>query len=116
MNTSAKRLPILSFLFGAMAAHAQYISSGTSSFVTTRNCIDGCNSISTVLQYADGGLPGQTASSASLAVPGYGQVSASAQLTGVLGAPLLNAAASSTNGTREGATAYGLQSYTYTGS
>jgi hypothetical protein len=116
MNKNPKSLLTFSLFFAAMGAQAQYVSSGTSSFVTTRNCIAGCSSISTVLEYADGGAPGQSASAASLAVAGYGEVSASAALTGVLGTPLLNAAASSTSGTREGATAYALQSYTYTGS
>jgi hypothetical protein len=118
MSTVSKGLLPFGLLFGSIAAQAQFISSGTSTEVTTRNCIagqSGCDSISTIVQYVINGNPGQSTSSANLGVPGYGQVSSNAALTGAIGAPILNVSASSEAGTREGATAFGLQSYTYTG-
>lgn len=113
-----KGLPVLALLLGSITANAQFISSGTSSGTTARNCVagtTGCDSVSSILFSSDAGLPGQTSSSAALVTPGFGQTSASAALTGVIGAPILTAEASSTAGTREGASAFALQSYTYTG-
>jgi hypothetical protein len=118
MNTTSKGLLLLGMLSGSMAAQAQFVSSGTSSEATARNCvagISGCDAISPIVQFAMDGTPGQTVSSASLVLPGYGQVMAGAALSGVIGAPILTATASSTAGTREGASAFALQSYTYTG-
>ncbi|HEY0747221.1 MAG TPA: hypothetical protein VGD63_11005 [Steroidobacteraceae bacterium] len=119
MKTASMISIALAALGGSMAANAQtYITSGTSEFLSARNCIAGataCDSIGKVLNVTEGGLPGQTSSSVTQTIPGYGSTSASAQLTGVLGSPILNVSAMSTAGTREGATAYALQSYTYTG-
>jgi hypothetical protein len=118
MNTTSNGLLLLGLLSGSIAAHAQFVSSGTSSEATARNCVagvSGCDAISTIVQYSMDGAPGQSASSANLALPGYGQVAASATLSGVIGAPILTGTASSTVGTREGASAFALQSYTYTG-
>src|SRR5271165_3885913 len=119
MNTGSKGLLVVGLLSGSIAAQAQFVSSGTTSEVTARNCvagISGCDSISPIVQYVIDGNPGQPTSSANLSLSGYGQVSSSVALAGVLGAPILNVSALSDAGTREGATAYGLQSYTYTGS
>jgi hypothetical protein len=118
MNAGSKGLLLLGLLSGSIAAQAQSISSGTSSGATARDCVagaTGCDSISRILFSAVGGLPGDVSSSANLAAPLHGQSSASAALTGVIGAPILDATALSTAGTREGATALALQSYTYTG-
>jgi len=118
MNTTSRGLLLVGLLSGSVAAQAQFVSSGTSSEATARNCVagaSGCDSISPIVQYAMDGTPGQAASAANLALPGYGQVTASAALSGVIGAPILTATASSIAGTREGASAFALQSYTYTG-
>jgi hypothetical protein len=118
MNTTSKGLLLLGLLSGSITAQAQFVSSGTSSEATSRNCVagvSGCDGISPIVQFSIDGTPGQTTSSASLALPGYGPVTASAALTGVIGAPVLTATASSMAGTRQGASDFALQSYTYTG-
>ncbi len=119
MNNRSKVVLFVGLLFGSLAAQAQFVTSSTSSEATSRDCVagtSGCDGISKIVQFTMDGNPGSTSSSASQSLPGYGPVSASASLTGVIGAPILNVAASSGAGTRQGATAFALQSYTYMGS
>jgi len=116
MNNQSKTLLFVGLLSGSFAAQAQFVTSSTSVEATSRDCIagtSGCDGISKIVQFTMDGNPGSTASSASQSLPGYGPVSASAALTG--GTPVLNVAAASDAGTRQGATAFALQSYTYTG-
>jgi PEP-CTERM motif len=118
MKTLLKGLIAIAAVATSMAAHAGLILSGTSTYATARDCVagvSGCDSVSPIVYSTAGGLPGATTSSVTQLPPGYGQSTASATLSGVIGAPVLYASATSTAGTREGASAYGLQSYTYVG-
>ena len=118
MKAAARVLFILASIGGCAAAQAQDVNSSTSAFVSARDCISGtsgCDSISHVRYYAVGGNPGDSSASAAQSPTGYGTSSAGATLTGVIGAPILTVSAVSTAGNREAASAFGLQSYTYTG-
>ena len=104
----------------ATAVQASQIYAGTSELVTFRTCIAGgtpCDNITPILQQGLGGFPGALASSASLPLtPGFGEVSATVELSGVAGAPNLTAHASSVAGSRVNTNSYALQHYTFTGS
>jgi hypothetical protein len=126
MKPNSNALLLLSLMSAAMAAHAQTVTSLTASEVTARDCTagaSGCDSISRIVGHSTVSAP--TTSSTSLA--GVVLPTEFAGVTATAGAtisgstptslvtPTLTAAATSNTGTREGATAYALQGYTYTG-
>lgn len=95
------------------------ISAGTSEYVTMRICAvtgaSGCDLISNVLYGRYGGLPGDSSSSVAFSVDGYGSGSGSVSLSGVIGAPVLKASASSQSERRINTNSIALQRYTYEG-
>ena len=95
------------------------ISAGTSEYITMRTCTvigaSGCDQISPVQFGQFGGLPGDSESTVNLSVDGYGSGSSSVALSGVIGAPILKASASSQSGKRISTNSIALQRYTYDG-
>lgn len=107
---------------GALAspwASAIPISAGTAEYVTVRDCyagLSGCDGISVILPGSRfGGFAGDASSSVSVDLPGYGAASGSVALSGVVGAPILKASASSLPGKRLNTNSVALQRYTYIG-
>src|SRR5271167_2424947 len=119
MKTIPKGLVIVALLSGPVAANAQTaIQSGTSALVTFRNCVAGvtaCDSIGTIQSEQFGGNPGDLSASASETYANYGSAATSVALSGVDGAPILHAIASSDTGARVNTNSIALQLYTYTG-
>jgi hypothetical protein len=126
MKPSSSTLLILSLISVSVAAHAQTVDSLTASEVTARDCTagaSGCDSISPIVGHST--VSGLTGSSTNLTAvplpPEFAGVTATAGATisgsspSTLVTPTLTATATSNAGTREGATAYALQSYTYGG-
>lgn len=103
----------------AQFAQAVEISAGTAEYVTVRDCIvagvSGCDEVSPVLFGNYGGFPGEAASSASISVSGYGSTNGSVSLSGVVGAPVLKASATSALGKRLSTNSVALQRYVYDG-
>lgn len=103
----------------APVAQAIDIGAGTAEYVTMRDCtvpgVSGCDDVSRVLFGQYGGLPGIAMSSARVSVPGYGFTSGSVSLSGVIGAPVLKAIASSEPGKRLNTNSAALQRYVYGG-
>ena len=118
MNT-LKRIVAAATLALPWAAQATLISYGTVEFVTARLCIagaSGCDDVSRIISSSRGGLPGDAMSSASATFAGFGTAFGSVSLSGVVGAPILKASATSELGKRVNTNSIALQRYTYTGS
>ena len=117
---SAKRLLAVPALLALTAnADATLISYGTAEGISFRTCVagvSGCDDLSPLVQSAFGGFPGAASSSATSTLAGFGTASGTVTLSGVIGAPLLSAIATSTAGTRQNTNSVALQSYTYVGS
>lgn len=100
-------------------AFSAEISAGTSEYVTIRTCtvigVSGCDQISRVMFGQYGGLPGDSSSTVNFSVDGYGSGSGSVSLSGVIGAPILKASASSESGRRINTNSIALQRYIYEG-
>lgn len=114
-----KRLPLALLLAAPLLAQATQITAGTAEYVTFRHCVAGataCDDISPIVTGQLGGNPGAYSSSATQTVAGYGSASGSVSLSGVVGAPVLHASATSVAGTRANTNSAALQTYTYTGS
>jgi hypothetical protein len=119
MKRLSARSPLALILAAPLAVHAMGITAGTSEYITFRDCIAGataCDSISPIVSGQFGGNPGAYASAASQTHAGYGSASGSVSFSGVIGAPVLHASASSDAGKRANTNSVALQSYTYTGS
>ncbi len=117
-----RRLPVLAplalILAAPLAAQAVEITAGTSEYVTFRDCIPGagaCDTVSHIVSGRYGGSPGAVSSSAGESFAGYGSAAGSVSLSGVIGAPVLHASATSLAGKRVNTNSVALQSYTYTG-
>jgi len=113
------RSPLVAFLAAPLFAHAVDITAGTAEYITFRDCIAGvtaCDSISRIVSGQYGGNPGAYSSAATQNHAGYGSASGSVSFSGVIGAPVLHANASSDPGKRANTNSVALQSYTYTGS
>ncbi|MFL6681518.1 MAG: PEP-CTERM sorting domain-containing protein [Burkholderiaceae bacterium] len=113
------RSPLAVILAAPLVAHAVGITAGTSEYITFRDCIAGttaCDSISPIVSGQFGGNPGAYSSAATQTHAGYGSASGSVSFSGVIGAPVLHASASSDAGKRANTNSVALQSYTYTGS
>ena len=100
--------------------HATPVYSDTSEFVTLRYCIrlgqTNCDDVTPILAGALGGFPGALSSSAIMpSTPTFGSGSGSVSLSGVVGAPILRATATSDAGARVNTNSAALQQYTYTG-
>ncbi len=118
MNRLLARAPLVLLLAAPLATHAVGITAGTSEYITFRDCIPGataCDSISPIVTGAFGGNPGAYSSAATDTVAGYGTASGSVSFSGVIGAPVLHANASSLAGKRVNTNSVAVQSYTYTG-
>ena len=114
-----KHLPLALLLAAPLAAHATQIAAGTAEYVTFRDCIAGataCDDISPIRNGQFGGNPGAASSSVTQNAAGYGSAYGSVSLSGVAGAPVLHASATSDAGKRVNTNSVALQSYTYTGS
>jgi hypothetical protein len=119
MKRLSARSPLAVILAAPLVAHAVNITAGTSEYITFRDCIAGttaCDSISPIVAGQYGGNPGAYSSAATQNHAGYGSASGSVSFSGVIGAPVLHASASSDPGTRANTNSVALQSYTYTGS
>jgi hypothetical protein len=113
------RSPLAVILAAPLIAHAANITAGTSEYITFRDCVAGvtaCDSISPIVAGQYGGNPGAYSSAATQNHAGYGSASGSVSFSGVSGAPVLHASASSDPGKRANTNSVALQSYTYTGS
>ena len=113
------RSPLAVILAAPLIAHATNITAGTSEYITFRDCVAGvtaCDSISPIVAGQYGGNPGAYSSAATQNHAGYGSASGSVSFSGVIGAPVLHASASSDPGKRANTNSVALQSYTYTGS
>jgi len=113
-----RRLTFAASLVFVSNASGLSIDYGTAEEVTFRNCIVGataCDDISPRIDFVNGGFPGAASSSASASLAGYGTASGSVSLSGVIGAPVLTASATSAAGTRQNTNSIALQRYTYTG-
>ena len=101
------------------SANSVEISAGTSEYVTMRNCsvigASGCDKITSILYGQYGGFPGDSHSNANLSVDGYGSGNGNVSLSGIIGAPILKASASSQSGKRINTNSIALQRYTYEG-
>ena len=119
MNSPLQAIIIAAASLLSNSAYSVGISSGTSEYVTMRNCsvigVTGCDEITRILYGSYGGLPGDSQSSAGLTVDGYGSASGSVSLSGVIGAPVLKASATSAVGRRINTNSIALQRYTYDG-
>ena len=119
MNPVLCTATLVAGLLVAPVAQAIDIGAGTAEYVTVRDCnvpgVSGCDGISGVLFGQYGGLPGDAMSSASVSVPGYGSANGSVSLSGVVGAPVLKASASSEPGKRLNTNSAALQRYVYDG-
>ncbi len=118
MQRLLARTPFALLLAAPLLAHAVAITAGTSEYVTFRDCIPGataCDSISPIVSSQYGGNPGAYSSAATQSVGGYGSASGSVSFSGVIGAPVLHASASSEAGKRANTNSVAVQSYTYTG-
>ena len=119
MKRLLARSPLAVILAAPLFAHAVNITAGTSEYITFRDCIAGvtaCDSISPIVAGQYGGNPGAFSSAATQNHAGYGTASGSVSFSGVIGAPVLHASASSDPGKRANTNSVALQSYTYTGS
>lgn len=119
MKRLPARSPLALVLAAPLFAHAVNITAGTSEYITFRDCIAGvtaCDSISPIVAGQYGGNPGAFSSAATQHHAGYGSASGSVSFSGVIGAPVLHASASSDPGKRANTNSVALQSYTYTGS
>ena len=113
-----KHLSLALLLAAPLAAHATQIAAGTAEYVTFRDCIAGataCDDISPIRSGQFGGNPGAASSSVTQNAAGYGSAYGSVSLSGVAGAPVLHASATSDAGKRVNTNSVALQSYTYTG-
>ena len=118
MHRLLTRTPLALLLAAPLLAHAVSITAGTSEYVTYRDCIPGataCDSISPIVASQYGGAPGAYSSASTQNVAGYGSASGSVSFSGVIGAPVLHASASSEAGKRANTNSVAVQSYTYTG-
>ena len=119
MKRLLARSPLALILAAPLLAHAINITAGTSEYITFRDCVAGvtaCDSISPIVAGQYGGNPGAFSSAATQNHAGYGSASGSVSFSGVIGAPVLHASASSDPGKRANTNSVALQSYTYTGS
>ena len=118
MHRLFARTPFALLLAAPLFAHAVAITAGTSEYVTFRDCVPGataCDSISPIRASQYGGSPGAYSSASTQNVGGYGSASGSVSFSGVIGAPVLHASASSEGGKRANTNSVAVQSYTYTG-
>ena len=120
MNSHVQAILIAAASLLSTSSYSVEISSGTSEYITMRNCsvvgVTGCDTITGVLYGSYGGLPGDSQSTAGLTVNGYGSGSGSVSLSGVIGAPILKASATSEAGKRINTNSIALQRYVYDGS
>ena len=118
MHRLLARTPLALILAAPLFAHATSITAGTSEYTTFRDCVPGvtaCDSISPIVASQYGGAPGAFSSASTQNVAGYGSASGSVSFSGVIGAPVLHASASSEAGKRANTNSVAVQSYTYTG-
>lgn len=100
------------------SVNAAQVSSSTAVAVGFHVCIPGataCSVIGPQLGAVYGGTPGGASATVTASHAGVGEGSSFVSLTGVDGAPIVHAMASSDTGARVNTTAFALQSYTYTG-
>ena len=101
-------------------AQAIPVYSDTNEYLTFRYCHAGitpCDYALPISAQALDGVPGALTSSASMpTTPPFGSASGSVSLSGIIGAPILHASATSDAGARVNSNAFALQQYTYTGS
>jgi hypothetical protein len=114
-----KTVLLLALLVCPLGTHAVQITSGTSTFVTFRDCIAAgaipCDGLTATSQSMAGGFPGDSSATASLSDAAFGTADASAQLGGGVGAATLTNSAISETGKRNGGNSYALERYIYTG-
>lgn len=122
---------VIGLLLLPAVANATLVQSSSAVFTTFRDCLSNanppppdptpCDSVTSTVTGTFGGDPGDLTATASQTNPAYGMASGSAALSGVAGAPVLSAQATSLGGTvadpgtRNGANSVALQRYTYTG-
>ena len=119
MNHLFARTTLTLLLAAPLVTHAVEISAGTAEYVTFRDCVAGttaCDDVSPIVAGQYGGNPGAYSSAANETYAGYGAAAGSVSFSGVIGAPVLHADASSLAGKRTNTNSVALQSYTYTGS
>jgi hypothetical protein len=119
MNHPFARTTLALLLAAPLVTHAVEISAGTAEYVTFRNCVAGttaCDDVSPIVAGQYGGNPGAYSSAANETYAGYGSAAGSVSFSGVIGAPVLHADATSLAGKRSNTNSVALQSYTYTGS
>lgn len=113
-------LAALTLLVASVSVNATQITSGTSTFLTFRDCVSygatACDNISSTIAYAVDGDPGDASSSTSMSDESHGSVSGSATLNGSLGSTTLTGSANSDPGARISTNTFALQRFTYTGS
>jgi hypothetical protein len=101
------------------ATHATEITAGTAEYITARDCTGGttstCDDVSPIVMSQYGGNGGAYSSAATATFAGYGTASGSVSLSGVIGAPVLHASATSDADKRTNTNSVAVQSYTYTG-
>ena len=113
-----KILTALVLVAASFSAQAVPVTSSTSAYTTTRDCVSGvtvCDFVSATVHAQAGGLPGDQSATATLSEQDYGTATGTAELTGGVGAMALTGDATSLSGKRNSTNTYGLQRYTYTG-
>lgn len=102
----------------ATSAHAVPIQFGTSVLVDVADCVAGstpCDRTNGAVSKTFDGMPGDSASAATISVAGYGTAAGSAALSGVIGAPVLTGSAVSNAGKWVTSNSVAIERYAYTG-
>ncbi len=118
MKSKILGLLAVMLLAGPMGAYAASIDSTVSTYVTVRECVAGstpCDSAGNVFASSVSGQPGDGSVTATVSSPTWGTTSASAELSGVAGAPIIKTYVASEAGYRLNTNTGALQRYTYTG-
>ena len=109
---------LLALLAASISAQAVPVTSSTSTFVSTRDCIAGateCDFVSATLASDVGGPPGASNATAAMSDPSFGSTSGTAEIFGI-GEALRSGSGVSNAGKRNSSNSYMLQKFTNTSS